>query len=523
MKSESSFSRRFVALASSCRLRAGIVLVGTAQPSSALSSQFIVYVNTPDGGDSNVWKMNPDGSGKVQLTTTDGAQPVISPDGSKIVFTSTRDYVAPPPPPPCCYWPPCCDPVDEESNGGTEEIYVMNADGTGQTRLTSDSGRDVSPAWSPDGNKIIFMSNRTGNWQIFTIDPSGNNLTQVVSTGSNDTNPKFSPDGTKILFISTRSGKGQVWTMNADGTSPFRVTQDSYSNDYPSWSPDGTRIAFTSERLPSGPDTYTIAPDGSSPSGALTSTFTQVPQWSPDSTRIVVQSPRNGNWDIYSMKADGTDQVRLTTDSGLDQSPFWGPGVPGNLIVSSPDAPTALVVAAGDGSASVAFTPGSNGNSPITKYQYRVGAGAWSDAVGTSSPITVPGLTNYQISRIRLRAVNAVGDGAASDVIQVTPRISGSSLTSLKSQTSSRILAAFTAVTPAGGTMSHYWVSAYLKGSTTVAATCKSSAAARSCVVMGLSAATEYDVDVRGFYTLTGSTTVLQTLDSSRQTVRTKN
>jgi dipeptidyl aminopeptidase/acylaminoacyl peptidase len=520
MKPASSFSRRFVALASSCLLLAGIVLVGTAQPSSALSSQFIVYVNTPDGGVANVWKMNPDGTGKQQLTTRGGGEPVISPDGSKIVFTTTRDYVPPPPPPPPP--PPCCDSVDEESLGDGEEIYVMNADGSNQTRLTVNSSRDIAPSWSPDGSKIIFSSDRTGHWQIFTMNPSGGDVTRVVTTGSNETNPKFSPDGTKIVFISSRSGKGQVWTMNADGTSPFRVTQDSYSNDYPSWSPDGTRIAFTSERLPSGPDTYTIAPDGTSPSAALTSTFTQRPQWSPDSTRIVVQSPRNGNWDIYSMKADGTDQVRLTTDSGLDQSPFWGPGVPGNLIVSSPDAPTALVVAAGDGSASVAFTPGSNGNSPITKYQYRVGAGAWIDAVGTSSPITVPGLTNYQISRIRLRAVNAVGDGAASDVVQVTPRIAGSSLTSLKAQTSFRISAAFTAVTPAGGTMSHYWVSAYLKGSTTVAATCKSSAAARTCVVTGLSAATEYDVDVRGFYTLTGSTTVLQTLDSSRQTVRTK-
>lgn len=507
--------RRFLAILSAGLLLAGALVIGTAQPSSALPSQFIVYANTPDGGDPNVWRMNPDGSNKVQLTTLGGDQPVISPDGSKIVFTSTRDYVPPPPPPPCCDW------FYPWSHGGTEEIYVMNADGTGQTRLTTDDGRDLSPAWSPDGSKIIFMSDRTGNWQIWTIDPAGNNPTQVVTTASNETNPKFSPDGTKIVFISSRSGKGQVWTMNADGTSPFRVTQDSYSNDYPSWSPDGTRIAFTSERLGSGPDTYTIAPDGTSPSPALTSTFTQQPQWSPDSSRIVVQSPRNGNWDVYSMKADGTDQVRLTTDSGLDTTPFWGPGVPGNLVASAPSAPTALVATAGDGSASIAFTPGANGGASISKYQYKIGAGSWIDAVGTTSPITISGLTNYVTSRIRLRAVNTAGDGAASEQVQVFPKITGPSLTSARAQGATKIFAAFSALEPAGGTMSHYWVYAYAKGTTTVVSSARCAASARSCLVLGLTSGTDYDIAVRGFFTLSGSATVLASIDSNTRSVRT--
>jgi len=494
--------RRFLALLSAGLLLAGAFVVGSAQPAGALPpSPFIVYVNTPDGGAANVWKMNPDCTGKVQLTTIGGDQPALSPDGSKIVFTSWGDW--------------------SEEYGSTEEIYVMNADGSGQTRLTNDGGRDVSPGWSPDGSKIIFTSDRTGNWQIWTIDPSGNNATRVVSTGTDETGAKFSPDGTKIVFISSRSGKGQVWTMNADGTSPFRVTQDGYYNDYPSWSPDGTRIAFTSERSPSGPDTYTIAPDGSSPSGALTSTFTQQPQWSPDSTRIVVQSPRNGNWDVYSMNADGTDQVRLTTDSGLDTTPFWGPGVPGYIVASPPAAPSALVATPGDGSASIAFTPGSDGGEPISKYQYKVGAGSWIDAVGTSSPLTISGLTNNATSRIRLRAVNTAGDGAASEQVSVYPRVTGPSLTSARAQGSTKIFTAFSAFGPVGATVSHYWVYAYAKGTTTAVSSARCVASARSCLVSGLTAGTEYDVAVRGFFTLSGSPTVLPSLDSNRRSVRT--
>jgi titin len=193
------------------------------------------------------------------------------------------------------------------------------------------------------------------------------------------------------------------------------------------------------------------------------------------------------------------------------------------LPTSAPDAPTSLVATAGDGSASIAFTAGADGGAEITKYQVKVGAGAWTDVVGTTSPITVTGLTNYQTANIRLRAVNSAGDGDPSALVKVWPRLAGSSLTSVKAQSATRIRAAFAALTPVGGTVSHYWVYAYAKDTNTVVSSCRSSAAARSCVVTGLGAGTEYDIAVRGFFTLTGSPALLQTLDSAKQTVRTKN
>jgi hypothetical protein len=250
------------------------------------------------------------------------------------------------------------------------------------------------------------------------------------------------------------------------------------------------------------------------------------------------------------LKVDTSGDLSILAGLGYNSSPTPGPatssavGYPksiqidgsGNLYVSvpfqavklavpvtAPAAPTSLVATAGDGSASIAFTAGADGGAEITKYQVKVGNGSWTDAVGTTSPITVTGLTNYQTARIRLRAVNSAGDGDASATVTVRPRLASSSLTSVKAQSATRIQAVFAALTPLGGTVSHYWVYAYAKNTNTVVSSCRSSAVARSCVVKPLTANTEYDIAVRGFFRLTGSPTVLSTLDSAKQTVRTKN
>ena len=188
---------------------------------------------------------------------------------------------------------------------------------------------------------------------------------------------------------------------------------------------------------------------------------------------------------------------------------------------TAPSAPTSLVTTAGVGSASIAFTAGADGGSAITKYQYRVGSGSWTDAVGTTSPITITGLTNWATVNIKLRAVNYAGAGEASSAVKVWPRIAGPSLTSVKAHGITGLRAAFGAWTPVGGTVSHYWVYAYAKGTNTVVSSCRSTAASRGCLIKGLTWYTEYDVAVRGFFTLTGSNDVRPTVDSARLTVQT--
>src|SRR6267143_4932271 len=92
------------------------------------------------------------------------------------------------------------------SRTGTEQIFVMNADGTGQTRLSNNAFNDGVPSWSPDGTKIAFHSQRTGTEQIFVMNADGSVQTDLSNNAFNDGVPSWSPDGTKISFHSLRTG-----------------------------------------------------------------------------------------------------------------------------------------------------------------------------------------------------------------------------------------------------------------------------------------------------------------------------
>ena len=193
------------------------------------------------------------------------------------------------------------------------------------------------------------------------------------------------------------------------------------------------------------------------------------------------------------------------------------------VLETAPEAPTSLAATAGNGSASIAFTAGADGGAAITKYQYRIGSGSWVDAVGTSSPITISGLTNYLTRNIRLRAVNSAGDGAASAAVKVFPRAAGPTLSSVKAAGSTRIRVAIAVFTPPSGSVSHFWIYAYTKGTSTVVGSCRSTAAARGCLISGLAAGTEYDIAARGFFRNNLLSPVWPTSDGVKQTVSTNN
>jgi len=158
---------------------------------------------------SDIYVMNADGSGIVQLTNTPGNddQPAWSPDGSKIAFSSTRD--------------------------GNHEIYVMNAtDGSGLVRLTNDPLWDDHPAWSPDGAKIAFSKYST----IYVMNATDGSGLVRLTTGWDD-DPTWSPDGSQIAFTRrTDDGNSDIYVMNAsDGSGIGRLTTDPAFDGEASW------------------------------------------------------------------------------------------------------------------------------------------------------------------------------------------------------------------------------------------------------------------------------------------------
>jgi Tol biopolymer transport system component len=228
--------------------------------------------------------------------------------------------------------------------GQNSEVFQMNADGSEETNLTNEpSARDSGPAWTPDNNKIAFVSDRSGNLDIYlmTLGENGQflGLTQITTSTASDFVPSVSPDGNKIAFVSDRSGSGNfdIYVMKAAPESstnrPTRLTKSLAEDSGPDWSPDGTQIAFMSDRT----GNFEIFRMKAKPEGKrnrpvnLTNdpSFDAFPSWSPDGKLIAFSrsSTQGDPQDIWRMKAaDGTNQVNLTNSPEIDDfDPSWQP------------------------------------------------------------------------------------------------------------------------------------------------------------------------------------------------------
>ncbi|HJX61829.1 MAG TPA: hypothetical protein VJ578_04595, partial [Dehalococcoidia bacterium] len=130
---------------------------------------------------------------------------------------------------------------------GNAEIYVMNADGSGQTRLTNEPATDNLPSWSPDGSRIAFSSTRDGNAEVYVMNADGSGQARLTNNPAYDNEAHWSPDGSKIAFSTDRDGNGEIYVMNADGSGQTNLTNDPAGDGSgPTWSPDGSQIAFGS-------------------------------------------------------------------------------------------------------------------------------------------------------------------------------------------------------------------------------------------------------------------------------------
>jgi Tol biopolymer transport system component len=218
---------------------------------------------------------------------------------------------------------------------GDDEIYVMNADGSDQTNLSrSPASEERSPAWSPDGRQIALSSQ--GGTDIFILpvdlaEQARNNTKWKRLTSDRpggDEYPAWSPDGTKIAFHSDRDGNWEIYVMNADGSGQTRLTNHPGEDSYPDWSPDGTHLIFSSETIGYS-DIYVMNADGT---GLIQLTDNPEPEydpaWSPDGSmiafsRAVDKDPRRAH--IYLMQADGSGQTQITNTAASDWMPVWQP------------------------------------------------------------------------------------------------------------------------------------------------------------------------------------------------------
>jgi len=212
------------------------------------------------------------------------------------------------------------------------DIYVMNSDGSGQTRLTSHLAYDAKPSWSPDGAKIAFISDREGAYLLYIMNSDGSHptvVTQIPTVEGGDP-PSWSPDGTLLAFTSNNDGNLDISVVSLDGLALTRLTNNLSQERQPSWSPDGTQIAFASDRDGDW-DIYVMNADGSNPinltPGDTPHNYTDLePSWSPDGTQIAFISDRDGRSAIFTMNIDGSQEIRITDpEDTYNLSPSWSP------------------------------------------------------------------------------------------------------------------------------------------------------------------------------------------------------
>lgn len=206
------------------------------------------------------------------------------------------------------------------------DIYLMRADGLDPVRLTQNAGDNTGPVWSPDGERLAFVSDREGNREIFVMNADGSDPVNLTQNPAEDWTPAWSPDGTQLAFASYRDGNWEIYVMSADGGNQQRLTRSPSADYAPAWSPAGDTLAFVSDRS-GNLDIYLMAPDGSDVRVLTTDEGTdQAPAWSPDGSQLLWESYRDGNMEIMAIELESRQPRNLTQDVYADDhGGTWSP------------------------------------------------------------------------------------------------------------------------------------------------------------------------------------------------------
>lgn len=255
----------------------------------------IVFDSTRNGGATNVFIMDWDGSNLRQLTNSGAIEEEadLSPDGHRIAY--------------------------ERQQGNNWYIYVMDVNGNNQQRLTA--GRE--PDWSPDGRYLAFESPPPEN--IMLYDFNGGGVREIYGSSRRDRGPTWSPDGRQIAFMSEIDGAWQLFVTDVDSGQAEQITFDAISKRFPVWSPDGDLLAYNSV-IGGTFHIWTVRTNGDDAQQLTNEGSNGRPAWSPDGQYIVFNSNRSGAWRIWRIDRDGSNPRQLSPEGSGDgdQRADWG-------------------------------------------------------------------------------------------------------------------------------------------------------------------------------------------------------
>jgi len=271
----------------------------------------LFFISNRSGND-NLYYMNVEPFEPQQIladASTELHCPTYFPDGNRLLF-------------------------QERAGDAIPELRVLDSATKQATTLAKLENFVGWPKLSPDGNWILFQCQVNDNGEICLTRSDGSGGVQnLTNNPARDQTASWSPDGSKIVFVTNRDGDYdlyQIYVMNADGSNQHRIYYSNAISDYPSWSPDGTRIAFSNDKEDgrSGNfEIFAIEPETTEPEDRLTfrPRYDIYPVYSPDGKRIAFMSKADGNFEIYVMNADGSHLIRLTRDPATDAEPSWSP------------------------------------------------------------------------------------------------------------------------------------------------------------------------------------------------------
>lgn len=285
-----------------------IALPARRPPAAPEEGRIAFSTQRPDDVQPVVTTMDADGANVRRLVP--GSEPAWSPDGTRIAFTRT-------------------------SEDGSTGIWVVNADGTGERRLTvNPQGADEEPTWSPDGSTIVFSRSRFVSTSpdpvasedlrdLYAVPANGGEPRLLLGGPTDDFSPAWSPDGSAIAFSRMVKPLPQIWLVRPDGSEPHRLTSSPQGAWRPTWSPDGSMLAFDT----AGGGIGLIGSDGSGlrsldlPTDRVS--FPASPAWSPDGSRIAFSAEDATGTGVFTVDLDGVDLRRLTDPALGGSDPSW--------------------------------------------------------------------------------------------------------------------------------------------------------------------------------------------------------